>query len=319
MAGKKGKVLLAILLVILIAVLAFLVYILYQYLPGSPQNFTANIKPSKLEIGNLSYKIKQFYPNMKFNHNSISYKIHSDCSNEKKERMISAFNELSNKVGVISFYYNNENFDIEVSCSERTNLSIQKDFFIAGEGGPKEIIRTGNYNIITSGVILLYDNAKGVKCSWPNIELHELLHVFGFAHSEDENSLMYSYLESCNQVLDEDIINSLKKLYSQENLAELYFKEVIAVKRGRYLDFNITIENSGDIDANNVILTVLDNGKRLKDFNLNDMPFGTSLIFSVTYFELGSRSSNNIKLIIDMSNSIKEFDEENNIVELIFS
>lgn len=319
MKTEKGWVFPIIILIALLALLIFLGYMLYQYFPGEPQNLTAIIQPSKLETGNLSYKIKQFYPNMKFNHNSISYKIHLDCSDEKRERVLNAFNELSNKVGIINFNsVQDSGADIEVSCSEKTKPPVQEDFFIAGEGGAREIIKAGRYNVITSGVILLYDDVKGVKCSWPNIELHELLHVFGFGHSEDKNSLMYPYLESCDQKLDEDIISNLKELYSQENLADLYFESIEAVKKGIYLDFNATIKNSGDVDANSVVLTVFDNDEKLKDFSLNDIPFGASVIFDVAYLKLRSRSSDNIKLVIDSDNSIKEFDKENNVVELTF-
>ncbi len=319
MAGKSSQVVLVIMLVILVSLLTFLVYMLYQYIPGEPKNFTADINPSKLEIENLSYKIKQFYPNMKFNHNSISYRINSDCSAKEEERVVRAFGELSNQIGIISFYPSSENPDIEVSCSEESKTSVQEDFFIAGEGGAKEIIKTGRYNVITNGVIFLYDGTKGVKCEWPNIELHELLHVFGFEHSQDENSLMYPYLESCEQRLDEEIITRLKELYSQENMADLYFESAESVKRGIYLDFNVTIKNSGDVDANDVFLTVIDNGKKLKDFSLNDLPFGVSIIFKVSYLELSSRGSESIDLVIDYGNSIKEFDEENNVLNLDFS
>ncbi len=318
MKEKRGGVLLVILLLVLILLFVFLGYMLYQYIPGEPQNLTAIIKPGKLETGNSSYKIRQFYPNMKFNHNLISYNINPDCDENKKARMTEAFNELAGRVGVIGFTPVEENPDIEVSCSEQSKPSISEDYFIAGEGGAREIIKTGRFNVITSGVILLYDNSEGVKCGWPNVELHELLHVFGFGHSGDKDSLMYSYLKSCSQKLDEEIITDLKELYSEENLADLYFEGAEAVKKGKYLDFNVTIRNSGDVGAENVILSVLDNGEKLKDFDLNDIPFGASVIFNVAYLELRSRSSDNIRLVIDAGNSIREFDKENNIAELMF-
>jgi len=319
MKNKRGQVLFIIVLIILLLALIGLVYVSYQYIPGKPESLDVIIKQPKLETGNLSHEVKQFYPNMKFNHNSISYKIDSACSDQKKERMTSAFSELAGRVGVISFRPVNEEPDIEVSCSEKAEHSIEEDFFIAGEGGAKEIIQTGQYNVITNGIILLYDVFKGIECDWSIVELHELLHVFGFEHSEDERSIMNAYLESCDQKLDESIIRDLKELYSRENLADLHFEEVIAVKKGRYLDFNVTVKNSGVIDAKNIILSVFDDENRIEDFDLKAVPFGAKIIFQVTNLKLKSRSSKNIEIMIDPDKLVREIDEENNAAEMSFS
>ena len=313
-SGIIGVILFLILLIVLLAGS----YLLYLNLPGKPQVLGVVNTNTKLKTDNLSSEVMQFYPNMKFNHNSISYSIGLDCSEEKKNNMIEAFNELQNKIEIISFYPVSSNPDIEVSCSESTKHSIQKDYFIAGEGGAKEIIQTGRYNVITQGVILLYGEKKGIECNWPNVELHELLHVFGFDHSSDENSLMFQYLQSCSQKFDESIINNLKELYSKENLADLYFDNTIGIKKGRYFDFNVTVKNSGTINAESVFLTVFDGNDKIDEFDLKNVDFGAGLNFFVQNLRLNSRSSNNITLAIDSDDHIKEIDEDNNIVNLNF-
>lgn len=314
----RGQAILNIILFLLLVVVLLIAgYLLYLNLPGKPQVLDV-ILPQGLEVSNLSSTVEQFYPNMKFNHNNISYNIASDCSQEKEGRMIGAFDELKNKVGIISFYPDSNNLDIEVSCSEITKHSIEKDYFIAGEGGAKEIIQTGRYNVITQGVILLYGERKSIECDWPNVELHELLHVFGFDHSSDKYSLMFQYLESCSQKLDESIINILKELYSKENFPDLYFGNVTGIKKGRYLDFNVTVKNSGTIDTENVFLSVFDGEDRLDDFDLKNITFGAGVSFSVQNLKLNFRNSNNIRLVIDSDNLIKEIDENNNIATLKF-
>ena len=75
------------------------------------------------------------------------------------------------------------------------------DLFIAGEGGPTSITNTSLYNVILKGKILLY---KKSECEEPIVELHELLHVFGFDHSQDPNNIMFN-LSSCNQEISQDI------------------------------------------------------------------------------------------------------------------
>lgn len=316
--ADKSQVLVIVALLLLLVVLVFLIFLLYKYIPGEPKELTASPLQIELKTTNLSYEFKQFYPNMKFNHNYISYQIEEYCEDEKKERMKNAFKQLADKVELISFYEVEETPDIEVSCSKESSHITKGDFFIAGEGGAKVVVPTGRYNVISSGAILLYDDAKGVKCDWPNIELHELLHVFGFEHSQDKNSLMNVYLESCLQELDESIIYDLKELYSAENLADLYFENVSAIKKGIYLDFNVTIKNSGVIDARDVTLSVFENDERVDNFDLKDISFGGGATFSVSNSKLRSRSSENIKIVIDPDESIREIDEANNIAKLEF-
>ena len=320
MKNKKGSVILYILLAFLILILAFLLYLLYQYAPSEYQLSNASIPDATFGTGNLSYSVKQFYPNMKFNHNRISYYIEEACDSDKKANMVEAFRLLQEQVSEIEFYPSSNESDIRVLCTKKVESSGGRNFFVAGEGGAEQIIQTKRYNVITKGIVLLYGNPHGsLECSWPNVELHELMHVFGFEHSQDKNSLMYPYLESCEQKLDEAIIKSLKELYSQENLPDLYFESVEAVKHGRYLDFNATIKNSGVIEARNIMLSVFDDNEGGESFPLEDIDFGAGVTFSVSNAKLNNRYSGVVKLVIDSDNQIDEIDEKNNIAILEFS
>jgi len=302
----------------MLILIAFAIIIYFIYL-----NFPIGHEDIELDIENLPElegigESEQFYPNMKFNHNSISYSFGSFCGQEKKDRVLSAFNELSDVVGSIQFTESLVNPDIEIICSEYTKQT-PGDYFIAGEGGAKEIIQTGRYNIISSGVILLHGNPHGFyKCNWSNIELHELIHVFGFDHSSNKNSLMYPYLNSCEQKLDVSIINTLKQLYLEVNLPDLYFKILSVIKKGRYLDFNLTVKNSGSIDANAVTFDVLDDGQLIKTFGLNDLKFGAGIKVEIQNLKLWHRDPKEIKFVIDGDDSIKEIDETNNIAKTSF-
>ena len=292
---------------------------------GEPQNLNATVIDLP-KLKNSSFgSVEQFYPNMKFNHNNISYLIQTDCPSDKKENMLKAFDLISQETGIINFSSVSENEtlnpDVEVLCSpkEKADDQQESDFFVAGEGGAKEIIQTGRYNVITQGVILLYGNPQNaIHCNWPNVEVHELMHVFGFNHSQDKNSLMYPYLTSCDQKLDDSIINELIRLYSESNLPDLYFENVSAVKKGRYLDFNITIRNSGDIEARNVSYSVLDDGKVAETKELNNLEPGTGIILEVVNLKLLYGDSKEIKIVIDYFNRIDEIDKGNNVAKLNF-
>ncbi len=320
MKNRKGQILLYFVLVILVMILVFLLYILWQYLPTEKQTPNVLLPEVGFETGNLSYKVSQFYPNMKFNHNEISYAIEEVCSANKRERMKEAFRLLQEQVGSITFYEtDSDEPDIRVVCSKEVESVSGRNFFVAGEGGAEQIIQTKKYNVITKGIVLLFDEPhNAISCSWPNIELHELMHVFGFEHSEDRDSLMYPYLESCEQKLDEEIINDMKELYSQPNLPDIYFENVKATKHGKYLDFNATIKNAGVVDAKNIILTIYDNDEEGDRFPLEDIGFGAGVTFSVSNSQLNSRYSPVVELILDPSDRVKELDEENNIAKLVF-
>lgn len=317
MKCKKAQVLIILLLILLIAALLVLAYFLYQMIPGTPQSMNVSFLHTPA-VGNFSSDVKQFYPNMKFNHNRISYDIDSACSLDEIQRVQEAFKGLEDKVDSISFYEINGGADIDVSCSQQKE-KVQKDFFIAGEGGAREIIQTDRFNVITNGTVLLYTSPVGFSdCSWPNVETHEILHVFGFMHSSNKNSIMYPYLEGCNQQIDASIIEQLKSLYSQDNLPDLGFDNVNAVKKGIYLDFNATVKNFGDVDADSVILGVLDNGNKLQDFNLKNIPYGASIVYTVSNLKLDSRASSSVEMVIDPDNRIREIDESNNVAYLSF-
>ncbi len=320
MEKEESGVIRYIILAILILLLAFLIYLLYQYAPSSYQLSNVSISNAPFGTVNLSYSVKQFYPNMKFNHNKISYSIEEACDEDKKASMIEAFRLLSEQVDEIEFYAVSTEPDIDVICTKKVEGTTGRNFFVAGEGGAEQIIQTGRYNVITKGVVLLYGSpSNSLKCSWPNVELHELMHVFGFEHSQDKNSLMYPYLESCEQKLDEAIVNNLRELYAQKNLPDLYFESIEAVKHGRYLDFNATIKNSGDIEARNIVLVVFDNDEKGESFPIENIDFGAGITYSVFNAKLNNRYSTIVKAVIDPDNLINEIDEKNNVAILEFS
>ncbi|MFH1358252.1 MAG: matrixin family metalloprotease [archaeon] len=317
--GTAGKILSIIIVLILIVLILVLSYFLYLNIPREPENLNVEIeKPEYITDSSLSSEVKQFYPEMKFNHNKITYKIGTGCSDEKKQRMLKAFDILSEKVRYLTFEPSLNNPDIEISCNKKTKENIEDKHFIAGEGGAKEIIKTNRYNIITNGVIYLYDDPdfKTIDCEYPNVEMHELMHVFGFDHTSDKESLMFPLLDSCDQTLDYTIISKLISLYAQPNLPDLYFEDIKVVKKGRYLDFNLTIRNSGLIDAEETNIVILEDLKKIDQREINSLNFGAGISLQTTNLKLNSLNPKEIRFIIDMENKIIEIDKNNNIAKI---
>lgn len=295
------------LLGILLAIIGISTFIIFENMPGSPQELIITNPPEPPIKTTSLVKISQFYEGIRFNHNNISYSFSPDCPQETIDKVLEAFQIISTQTEVITFY-EDRNSDIDISCSEQ---SIQKatNVFIAGEGGPSEFINTTEYPVILHGEILLYRKSQ---CQKPIVALHELLHVFGFDHSNDSSSVMYPYSE-CDQTLSQDYTDFLKQLYSIPAKGDIYFENVSATKSGRYLDFNITIINNGIIDVKNVSLSVLENNEEIKSFYLGDIAYGlVKKSFNVQNLKLSSRSSSTIELIL--KTDTPEYNKENNRV-----
>ena len=104
------KVILIVICVILVIFLGFLSYVLYMNLFSEPEEFEIDYIQREESYG----KDLQFYPNMRFNHKSISYSMIGECSQKKKSDMQDAFSVIESKTDHISFY-ESSNPDIEIN------------------------------------------------------------------------------------------------------------------------------------------------------------------------------------------------------------
>jgi len=306
MRGKRG-LLAAIIVIILIIILIVASYFIYLYisdLNAPPIQFMKNTTFSKNQS---SYSSSfQFYYNMRFAKKEVSYSVDAACSADKKTKMLQAFTRLQEETLLLKFFQSS-NPDITVNCEE-TEEQVKGSYYIAGEGGPVTIINVTNFYIIEKGnVLLLYAKSE---CNNYNIELHELLHVFGFEHSENKESIMYN-ITACNQVLTNDIINELKRLYSIPELPDLSFSNISALKHGSYLDFYVEVKNTGLNLATDITLGVYGENEKLDDFNLGNVNYGEGKNLDVKNLKI-ARTTTNLKFILVDG---EELDKENNVIE----
>ena len=262
----------------------------------------------KLNLTNYSTSM-QFYPNMRFPTTDISYKIDSSCPLGKKYNMQQAFRRIEN-VTALNFYPVNSNQQISITCDSRNMFDRESDTFIAGEGGPTNITRTNNFNVIFSGQVLLIRDSQ---CTKPNIATHELLHVLGFKHSKNPNNIMYPYTK-CRQTLGEDIPNLINELYSFPSYPDLSFENVSAKLHGRFLDTNIIIRNNGLSNSGIAVINIYADGKIIKSFNINPLDIGDGRITKIQNIFV---TRLNVKeLEFEISTSFNELDKKNNKIKL---
>jgi hypothetical protein len=177
----------------------------YQPNVSSPANYTPIYKEP--DSG---------YP--KWTHFPVSYYFTDGnvCGNYELNRMRRAFSIIANETrNAISFVEKNGGGDINVICSKDYKVGTEPGTYISGEGGYG--VRG---NEIVSGLIDL-SNMGGGKYTGgciniPNIEIHEIMHVFALQHSENSHSIMYPISGSNICVLnhiDNETLQILNDIY----------------------------------------------------------------------------------------------------------
>ncbi|MFW6283107.1 MAG: matrixin family metalloprotease [Minisyncoccales bacterium] len=294
----------------LFIVLVAALLILYWFVPY--RNIQLNAVPEQFE-GNYNFSVEdfgnqemQFYPKLRYPESEISYRI-VDCPVGKEYDMKRGFEVLEEKT-ILDFYPVEQEERIRISCSQKRK--IDKEYFIAGEGGPTEIIKTDNFNVILKGEILLLDESK---CTEPNIAIHELLHALGFKHSDNPNNIMYN-VTKCHQTIGDDTINTINTLYSVQGYSDLQIKNVSAKIEGKYLHTNITITNNGLKKSEGFNLVVSTDKGVIKEIPVDDLEIGHGKNFFWKNIWIKEREFDYIKY--ELKSSQQELNKENNKIKL---
>lgn len=294
-------------------ILAILILILavalgYYYLFGGNQNLLSSSYESNL-IQNLSSTSGQFYPNLRFSKSTISYEISSECDSSRRESVLEAMQIISSET--ILNFIPKDNGELRILCSNSAPEPKDKKHFIAGEGGPILIINASQYYVIEDAQISLY---KDEKCEVPVIAIHELLHALGFDHISRKSSILYPISE-CDQKIDNEIINTINEVYSVPSAPDLSISSLQANKSGRYMDFEIAIDNYGIADSFNSTLEVISEGKVIDTFFLQELGYGKRKLFSVSNLAVPRDSEVFIFEISDLG-KVSELSLSNNKAEI---
>lgn len=278
--------------------------IFFYFSPFDTTEFVPQIEaPKNYNFSSTGFEGMQFYKNMRYPDSRISYKIDDSCNLQKKADMEGAFGKIEN-LTIVDFYPVIGNEEISVVCEDK--IKVEENFFIAGEGGPTNITKAENFNVISHGGILLLRNSE---CENPNVAIHELLHAMGFAHSQNKNNIMYE-ISRCGQIIGDDTINLINNLYSVESEADLSFENVSAKMHGRYLDVNASIRNNGLKDIGKSTMTIYADGEKLKTVDVNEMKIGYGVSISMRNIFVSDISVKEVK--VSINSSYKELDKKNN-------
>jgi len=289
--------------IFMILVVSLLVF--YWFIPREAIDFGIKTGNYNFSVSH-GYEEMQFYKNMRFPTSEISYKI-LDCPLQKEDEMEYAFDIFSNKT-VLNFYAVNSDEEISITCDSKNK--IEGGLFIAGEGGPTNITKAGEFNVILSGKILLIRESK---CERPNIAIHELLHVLGFEHSSNPDNIMY-HISKCDQIMGEDIVGLINELYSYPGYPDLIFENVSAKMEGRFLDVNVSIRNSGLNDAGTASIIIYADEKEIKKIDFEPLRIGYGRMMVLKNVWISKLVVNELEFYIDYDGN--ELDKENNRIKL---
>ena len=298
---RFSNFLLFILLVILFTGFGVGMYFLWLNLPAESLEFNPYHKNITQEFPTQS---SQFYPNMRYKNKEITYFIEPNCSQKKQNDVKNAFMRIQEKT-ILSFQEQNRNPEIVILCSNVEPTAEQENYFIAGEGGPVQIINATNYAIILAGKVSLY---RPDSCEIPQIATHEILHALGFDHNSNTESIMYPET-GCEQTIDQEIIDEIARVYSEPSLPDLTIETVEANKTGNYLSFEAVISNQGIESSANSELIVVVNNAEIKKINIGFLEIGVRKILTITNLKI-PKNTKEITFVIQTSES--ELSKENN-------
>lgn len=290
---------------ILLNLVVIFSFLAYWFVVTGPEISFNQVDNTNFKMDNVS--LMQFYPNMRFPNKEISYFVSEECTLKKKTDMEKAFEIMENKT-ILDFYEKEDGAEIKIFCQNKQET--RGNLYIAGEGGPTDIVNTEFFKIILGGEILLIRDSN---CNTPNIAMHELLHVLGFNHSKNEYNIMYP-VSNCKQQIGEDIIQEINNLYLYESLPDLEISNMNITTKGRYLFLNCSIGNIGLALAKNNSMAIYLDSKVIKKINLTDIDIGERLNIQLENVLLSKINYEEIKIIIESSTS--ELSIENNKVVL---
>ena len=272
--------------------------------------FVPNSEGKTPEISRPFGAVEQFYPNIRFPESEITYALDPACDKKKEENILSAFSLLSSKT-VLRFspLLLGKEPRIRVLCSDIAPNSDERGHFVAGEGGPSELINVSAFYVILESKISLY---RVDRCPEPKIALHELLHALGFNHTSDPESIMY-LVSSCTQQLDESIVQEINRLYAIPSVPDLSLDAVSVNRIGGFLSFQANVSNRGFMPVISANLSVYEQGTFLSSFTLadNGLPLGATKILTVKNLKV-SKSSTEFEFVVEIYNPTQEIRIDNN-------
>jgi hypothetical protein len=196
----------------------------------------------ELNVGNNTGTLSELKGNSNINKNDlfsninelhygnmpITYALNkSECGTIMTQRIKKAFDIINNETeGTVIFEdisdkLKNESAEADIIIHCYSGLEEENGLYTAGIATYS--IEGTNTNLVTSSEINFYkvnpkssNQFSGGCTGYPNTEIHEILHTFGFEHKEGY-SIMNPVSDGCRiTMIEKEIIDKLKEIYKQK-------------------------------------------------------------------------------------------------------
>lgn len=147
--------------------------------------------------------------NPKWYTDKLTFAIPGECSSLQRSKMLDAFSYLLNNTKTsLSFA------EVQDGCPDIIVRCLSANIVPTLEEGVGEAVVThkdeGYYSVITKAEISL--SMGDQLCPRPNVQLHELLHAFGFGHTRDLTDLMHERF-GCLKDMKSGLKSDLAQIY----------------------------------------------------------------------------------------------------------
>jgi hypothetical protein len=157
------------------------------------------------------YEIENFH----WNHFPLTYIFKSSCSQDQINKVKQSFNLIQSETNNLIQFSEIQNFDspdLSIFChnTELSNIGITEG---KTQYTLKKDLRNKSQNIISNATLHFYNH---LDCgNYPDLEIHEILHLLGFKHINKPDSIMYPLNNKCDsEGIDKEILLILQRTYS---------------------------------------------------------------------------------------------------------
>ncbi len=214
--------------IIFIGIIFFLICIIIFFLNNPIED---NLEKNR-HIPNVS-KIRKIIKEPHWSYMPLTYSFDENCVGSIIDRIYWSFQEIENRTGkVVKFQEGNNNTDITFICHKESSVEAINEILEVFTYG---LAKTQIYgNLIISAKIEFWgvsETTRPISCNkYPRLELHEILHTFGFEHISHPYSIMRPYSSDCVarddwvtrdgrtfqpiDKIDDEIITKLIEIYS---------------------------------------------------------------------------------------------------------
>lgn len=272
------------------------------------------------------------FPNPRWNHMPLTYYMDESSGEglagfgeDDPEYVRQAMRVWEEKTrGTISFEEVGSKDGAEIVISWFPSLTAIEGGRVVGEGGPTRAVQTGGkYTLLAGGEIFLLPTDS--KCVGVNRPVHEMGHVLGLGHAPPGHAdIMFSKEVDCRQNITEVTMDAIEMLYREPALADLVITNVSSVRRGEYMDVNLTVRNVGLRDSVQTSLGFFVGGEIIESLTAPSFSVvpsispGGGISSKITNAKL-PKGAKEVTIRADWKGEVAESDEQNNEATVRFS